>query len=80
MYAFCERSAATAGIPGSAFSYDRSGILVLESAVDIAIQKVMQVALQPTILYLTHHPLLAGHPSTERCVTRLAGRITGPMW
>lgn len=54
--AYWLQPAASAGIPGPTFSFNRSRILVNESAADNAIEEVLPVMIQGTVLYLAYHP------------------------
>lgn len=62
METYSKQVAAIVRIPGSAVSFDLSRIFVSESAAENAIEKVVPVTPQLTVLYLTHHPSLEGHP------------------
>ena len=60
--AFCRFAAETVGTPSSKFDIDRYGFLVRKSPLDGTLQRVVPTRLRPWVLYLAHHPRLAGHP------------------
>ena len=63
---FCKRIADTVDTPGSAFNYDRDGVLVRRSALDGSVQRVIPVAFRTHVLQLMHAIPLAGHPGARR--------------
>ena len=64
--AFCRFAAETVGTPNSKFDIDRYGFLVRKSPLDGTLQRVVPTRLRPRVLYLAHHPRLAGHPGATR--------------
>ena len=60
--AFCRFAAKTVGTPSSKFDIDRYGFLVRKSPLDGTLQRVVPTQLRPRVLYLAHHPRLAGPP------------------
>lgn len=68
------------GIPGSPFPYNGRKMLVHESAMDKAIQKMVSVALLPTNIYWAHHHVLALHLENGRYMTYLAEIVTTLIW
>ena len=64
--AFCRFAAETVGTPNSKFDMDRYGFLVWKSPLDGTLQRVVPTRLRPRVLYLSHHPRLAGHPGATR--------------
>ena len=50
----------------SPFKVKDNSLLILISPVDGAEQTVVPEALQPRVLYLSHYPLLAGHPKGSK--------------
>ncbi|CDF38306.1 unnamed protein product [Chondrus crispus] len=64
--AFCRAAADTVGEPNSKFDVDRYGFLVRKSPLDGTLQRVVPNRLRPRVLYLAHHPRLAGHPGGTR--------------
>ena len=64
--AFCRFTAETVGTPNSKFDIDRYKFLVRKSPLDGTLQRVVLTRLRPQVLYLAHHPRLAGHPGATR--------------
>ena len=60
--AFCRFAAEAVGTPNSKFDIDRYGFLVRKSPLDGTLQRVVPTRLRPRVLYVAHHPRLAGHP------------------
>lgn len=79
MDSYCKQADATFRIPGSTISYARSKILVPASQVDNAIQKVLSVACQPTIIYLAHPPVLSGLPRERKMFGSLCSEYYWPL-
>ena len=50
----------------SLFTVQPDGLLVRRSPHDGVVQMVVPESLQPRVLYLSHYPLLAGHPKSSR--------------
>ena len=64
--AFCRLATVTVGTPNSKFDIDRYVFLVRRSPLDETLQRVVPTRLRPRVLYLAHHPRLAGHPGATR--------------
>ena len=64
--AFCRFAAETVGTSNSKFDIDRYGFLGRKSPLDRTLQRVVPTRLRPRVLYLAHHPRLAGHPGATR--------------
>lgn len=52
--------------PGSANSYDRSRVLIIQAQINGVLQKALPTSLRARILYLAHFPILAGHPGEKQ--------------
>ncbi|CDF39905.1 unnamed protein product [Chondrus crispus] len=63
---FCRAAAETVGNPDSRYDVDRYGFVVRKSPLDGTLQRVVPKRLRAKILYLAHHPRLAGHPGGTR--------------
>ena len=63
---FCQSAAETVGEPASDYDVDRYGFLVRKSPLDGTLQRVVPKRLRAKVLYLAHHPRLAGHPGGTR--------------
>lgn len=69
--AYCNQIAAWLDKPRPVYLYNRISIIFRQSKVDSAVQKVVPVALRVLILYLSHYPILAGHPRKRRFYDKL---------
>ena len=58
----CQRYVALSNTTNSVFSLDEHGTLIRTSSLDGSKQIVVPRSLQQRLLYLSHYPLLAGHP------------------
>ena len=63
---FCRVAAETVGNPYSRFDVDQYGFLVRKYSFGGTLQPVVLQRLRAKILYLAHHPRLAGHPGGTR--------------
>ncbi|CDF38169.1 unnamed protein product [Chondrus crispus] len=63
---FCTAAAETVGNPDSRYDVERYGFVVRKSPLDGTLQRVVPKRLRAKILYLAHHPRLAGHPGGTR--------------
>lgn len=58
----CNEQAKQVGFANTSFRTDTNGLFIRTSRIDQAEQVVVPPSLQARILYLSHHPLFAGHP------------------
>ena len=77
--AYCRDTAQTVGQPGSAFNFDRDGILVRRSTLDGSIQKVVPDSLRSTILSLAHDSPAAGHPGAIKMYETMRRFLYWPL-
>lgn len=61
-----KQAAETAEQPGSKYDHDRYGFLGRETALSAMPRSVVSERLNVRVLYLPHHPRLAGHPDGLR--------------
>ena len=76
--AFCRFAAETVGTPTSKFDIDRYSFLVRKSPLDRTLQRVVPTQLRPRVLYLAHHPRLAGHLGETRMYYTLRRKYCWP--
>ena len=75
---FCRAAAETVGNPDSRYDVDRYGFLVHKSPLDGTLQRVVPKRLRAKILFLAHHPRLAGHPGGTKIYYTLRREIYWP--
>lgn len=64
--AFCDEMKQLVGAPNFLFKRDKNGLFERQPPLDGCIQKLVPTSLRPTILYLAHYSILAGHPGECR--------------
>ena len=75
---YCRSVAELVGKPQSQYDVDRRGLLVRQSRIDGALQKLVPVSLRARVLHLAHHPLTAGHPGARRMYDTLRTQFYWP--
>lgn len=62
----CQNASKNVGFISSVFTYGYGRLLVGQALVDRALQKYILVTLRIPIRYLSHYPIVAGHPRQRR--------------
>lgn len=76
--AYGDNSRPSVAIAGSSFNFDKSGLLVILSPMDGAVQNVVSHVMSPIILYLALHSTLTGHPRERRLYDTLRCEYVSP--